>query len=125
MKVNCLRFWMRALTGWCWHRTTTLALVLRKCWFQANQPRSFGNGRKCRICCAQNCDPPHRTASGFLPFSPLQLGAQHMKKISSGAKQIHLMLGATAVHAVAVAQVEAGLTIKAQVRDFLFAPQHD
>ena len=29
------------------------------------------------------------------------------------------------MHAVAVAQVEAWLTIKAQVGDFLFAPQHD
>ena len=48
-----------------------------------------------------------------------------MKKIRAGAEQIYLMLGATTAHAIAVAQVEAGLSIQAQVGDFLFAAKQD
>ena len=48
-----------------------------------------------------------------------------MEKIRPDAKQIHVMLGAAAAHAVAVAQVEAGLSVETQVGDFLFAAQQD
>ena len=48
-----------------------------------------------------------------------------MKEVCPGAEEVHVMLGAATADAVAVAQVEARLSVKAQVRNFLFAAKQD
>jgi hypothetical protein len=48
-----------------------------------------------------------------LPLAPFQLIAQHMKKIGASAEEVDLMFRAAAANAVAVPQIEAGLSVQA------------
>src|ERR1700685_307839 len=59
-----------------------------------------------------------------LSLSPLQLAAQHMKEISLGTEEADLVVGAPAAHAVAIAQIESGLAVQAEISDF-FVTAHN
>src|SRR5262245_42171942 len=63
--------------------------------------------------------------ASLLALPPFQLAAQDLEEVISRAKQIDLMLGAAATHAVSVAQIHARLSIKAEVGDLIFRAEKD
>lgn len=61
--------------------------------------------------------------SSLLAFPPFQLAAQHLEKVVSRSEQVDLVLGPATTDAVAIAQIEAGLSIQAEIGYFIFSAE--